>query len=169
MADDLADAVFEALRLNPGLCQAFGDTWLSSLTFAQNTAAGNVSKFWGDYAAEVSVPQLVEFEPGETYTNMTSTGATRSYYADGQIQLAVLATPRSLARELGEMVIDTLDDQPIAWPQTQLMLLRVTGAAFVPQRGIGPQISSVFQRVLTFAYEYSGKRTFILPTNLGVP
>ncbi len=169
MVDDLADAVFEALRRNSGLTQAFGDTWQSDLTFDQNVAAGNISKFWGDYAAEVAVPQLVEFEPGETYTNMMHVGATRSYYADGQLQLAILANSRSVARELGEMVIDTLDDQPVSWPQTQLMLLRVVSASFVPRTGIGPQIPSVFQRVLTFAYEYSGKRTFILPTNLGVP
>ena len=168
MSMDLADAVFQAIRSKPQLTQAFGDTWVGALSIEDNTTAGNVCKFWADYAAQVELPQLVEFEPIERYQNMTKApNGSVAYIADGTLQLAVLATPRSLARQLGELLIFVLEDYPISWPGTQPMNFRINSAAFVPRPGIGPGVASLFQRVLTFDYEYSGTR--FMPPPGGVP
>jgi hypothetical protein len=168
MPQDLADAVFQALRNSPQIVQEFGDTWQSGLSFTANTEAGNISKFYGDYAAQVALPQIVEMEPRETYQNMTKApNGSVAYIADGQMQLAILASPRSLARQLGELVIFYLEDYPIAWPDVVPMNFRINSASFVPRQGIGPGQSSVFQRILTFDYSYSGTR--FMPPIGGTP
>jgi hypothetical protein len=156
----LADAIFSTLRGNPQVVQAFGDTWNSALTLEENAGAGNVSKFSADYAPQVQLPFLVEMETRETYQDMTHSPGQMAFIADGDFQLWVVASPRYQARELGDLLIMVLQNAPIYWPGVHPMDCRLKMAAFVPQQGIGPNVSSVFQRVLTFGYEYSGVRNF---------
>lgn len=164
MPIDLSDAIFQAMRANIQLTQAFGDTWNSSLSIEQNVAAGNVCKFWGGYADQVDLPLLVELEPGETYQNLTQgPKGVQPYYAEGQLQIIVVHTGRYLARQLGELVIFALENQPIAWPGVKPMLFQVMRGGFNPVTGIGPFTPTVAQRVLTFQYDYSGTRTAPIP------
>jgi hypothetical protein len=153
MPIDLADAIYQTLRNKSQVVQAFGDTWDAQ------TETG-VSKFWGDYADQVGLPYIVEFEPREDYQDMTRIPGQMAFIADGDFQLLIFASSRTVARQLGELVIDTLQNAPIYWPGVNPMDCRIKRAAFVPRTGIGPGSSSVFQRALTFGYEYNGVRFF---------
>jgi hypothetical protein len=164
MPIDLADAIFQTLRNSPQVVDAFGDTWNSTLDLEANNDAGNVSKFYADYAGQEPLPLAVEMELREVYQDMTHTPGQMAFIADGDFQLWVLASTRCQARQLGDLLIMVLQNAPIMWPGVQPMDCRLKGQAFVPRTNIGPaaglSIASVFQRVLTFGYEYSGVRNF---------
>ncbi len=152
------------LRANADAVDAFGDTWDSSLTIPQNDSAGNVSKFWSDYASQQpDDPYLVFQEIGETYSYMTRVNGVKSFTASGQAICRIYQRNRNAARQLGILVADALNDAdivPLEWPAfkglCQLMQLRMGQASFQPLPDIAPGLPSVFNRVLVFQYDYQG-------------
>jgi hypothetical protein len=151
MAIDLADAVLEQLR-NSACAALFGDTWVEA------TQTGD-QKFFGDYAYSPAEPYAVVQEPSEIREYMTpSAGNYRPFIADGTLTIAVYATARDQARELGIQVEFALTDARLSWPRcVNFMLLRPHGpASFLPTPNVGPDTPTVFVRMLTFDYQYQG-------------
>lgn len=146
-AQDLVDAVLDTLRASP--CAAlFGDTW--------NGTSGT-QKFFADYASETADPQLIIFEPGETLTFMSpGVGNNRPYLADGTLQVSIFSSSRYTARTLGQAVANALNDAAMTWFNAQLIGFRLVQQGFIPIPATGPGIPQVFNRILTFQYEYSG-------------
>jgi hypothetical protein len=155
MATSLASAIFEQLRGNPVLVNAFGDTYNAQ-------AATGISKFSADYATQVPLPWLIETEPNETTQYMSRVSSNQVHYiTTGTVNLAVYADDRDQAKFLGEYVADVLMDALLAWPGIKPMNLRDGRAGFVPlEKAIGPHgPGSIFQRIVVFDYEFSGTRT----------
>jgi hypothetical protein len=167
-AQSLPDGLCQALRLNAAVVSAFGDTYNSSLTIAQNSAAGNVSKFWSDYADQISQPYLVFEEVGETYDFMSRAAlATVNFTCTGTTVCRIVHYSRATARSLGILVCNALNDCEslgITWPgfhspaaTCTLDSIRMTQAAFVPDPNIGPGVPTTFNRVIPFSYFYQGQ------------
>ena len=163
----LPDCMCQALRLSTAATAAFGDTYNSSLTILQNQTAGNICKFWSDYADQILEPYLVFEEIGESYTFMTRGNAgTKPFTCMGNMICRIDGVGRASLRALGILVCAALNDidvgeGPVTWPgissQTyQLMELRMIQAAFVPSPAVGPGIPSTFNRVISFEYTYEG-------------
>lgn len=148
---DIADAVLTQLRNSP-CAGLFGDTW------AQAQSSPGVMKFATDFAGDAPAPWLVTEEIGETYQWMTaSAGGVKPYIATGRMAVHIFAPGRSQARQLGIAVAEVLDDPPLAWPGfPNLMNFRLAMAAFVPVTETAPGSPTIFHRVLTFEFAYSG-------------
>lgn len=147
---DLAQAVLTQLRATAPVTTAFGDTWNPA------TSTG-VSKFFGDFSGQATEPYLVCVELGESYEFMTQApGLNYEYLATGQMVISIYQADRQAARALGVLVCAALNDAPMVWTGYVLMLFRMSQASFVPVGTPGPGVPTVFNRVITFDYQYSG-------------
>lgn len=152
MSQTLADAVLQ--RLRGSACAAlFGDTWNPA------TRAGT-QKFFGDYASAPAEPYLV-LRQGESREYLAaSAGNYRPFIASGTMAVSVFAAGRLVAEQLADQVAFALNDFDLiapSWPGCNLMLFRLAGpASFVPTPETGPGTPTVFVRLLTFQYQYSG-------------
>ena len=167
-AQSLPDALCQTLRLNAAVVAAFGDTYNSTLTIAQNALAGNVSKFWSDYADQVAQPYLVFEEVGESYEFMTRAGGLKvNFTSPGVMVCRIINSGRAVARSLGILVCNALNDaeqEGVTWigfdsPVISCTLdsIRMKQAAFVPDPDIGPSQPATFNRLITFDYWYQGQ------------
>lgn len=149
---DLVDAVLQNLRGGQAAA-AFGDT------YNPGPPATGTMKFFGDYAAEVTEPYLIVGEPTENrqYFSRDGSGA-KQFIADGSLAIAIFASARDVARSLGDVVSSSLNDAVLTWTGvSNLMLMRITSAFFVPTPAVGPGVPVTFNRVLTMSYAYQGE------------
>lgn len=127
---DLVAACIAWLRLNAAIVAAFGDTVATP-------------KFGSDIAARgISPPYLEFYEPeeDESYETADGTGLP-STLADGLLSFD-LVCPGSLGklgtRQLGELVIEALNDAPLTFLDGVLVYLRRTKRHYPTFRGGGP-------------------------------
>lgn len=146
----LVDATLQFLRKSP--CEgAFGDS------FDPGPPPIGIQKFFGDYAGEVDQPYLIIGEPNENKTFFTKGQGAIPFLADGILVVSIFAGDRGQARDLGQLVRVTLDDQSYGWEGVaNIGYLRQTAAFFVPVPATAPGLPSTFNRVLTFQYQYQG-------------
>ena len=93
----LTDALCQVLRLNPAVTAAFGDTWNPALSISANNQAGNVAKFYGDWADQIPQPYLVFDEVRETYERNSLTAEGTSFIASGIILAPIWQAGRDAA------------------------------------------------------------------------
>jgi hypothetical protein len=176
----LFDAMIQQLRATTAVTAAFGDTWNATLAsgipanILANVQAGNICKFWSDEAGQIAnvlvgdpvQPYLVFEEVGERYEFMTPINGAKPFIAPGVAICRIIATSRATARGLGLAVCSALNDmdtEGVTWPgetiasiPNKLMMLRMGQASFDPNPKVGPGMSSAFNRVIAFDYEYQG-------------
>jgi hypothetical protein len=127
--------------------------------------SSGISKFFADFADQVSEPYLVFEEVGETYGFDTHSPSGYSYRGSGQVVVRIFEDDRTLARQLGVQVCNVLNDceQPLGsvqWPGNDgpctLISFRMSSASFQPVPSPGPNVPATFNRVIVFDYVYEG-------------
>lgn len=139
---DLPDAVCTWLLNQPRFVDAF--SWSE---FNQCISAD-----WDD--PQGNYPYLVYREPLSDRDYESQGG----YEEDSQFEMAVISDSKEIARELGKLVGQILNDAPLEFVDGSVFYFRWRNPGFPPTRTPGTQDESwVWRRILLFDYKVEGK------------
>lgn len=142
----LAEAMIGRLRAMPTIISAFGE----------NTNTRATTKFWADVAESgVNLPWAVYEEIEGDIQHMTAVAGRVSSIETGQVRWVVVAEGRKAARDLGRMLINVLNDAPLAFSDGQLMEFRARKPFFAPVGDLAPGAPRAAARVVVFDYMLS--------------
>lgn len=110
-------------------------------------------KFWSDESIGASLPFLV-------FDELTGNRAFESggaWVESGTIAIRIFAAPKTLARSLGDAVIKSLKDAPLAFSGATLMFWRPRQPMFAPNGEVTANgVPSEYIRVVAFDYIIDG-------------
>ncbi|WP_406699229.1 hypothetical protein V5E97_10165 [Singulisphaera sp. Ch08] len=140
---DLPAAMIGHLRATPAVVTAFGE----------NRAALATTKFWADSARRgVILPWAVYEETDSDITYMTTTGSVAPSIETGQIRFKVVSDEKKMARDLGRLLAETLNDAPLVFDDGLLMNLRARTPFSVPIAHVCADHPTAYARVIVFDY-----------------